>query len=460
MALKDVGVKLVVEGGNKFKNSMSKSESSIGKFGKAAKKYGKMAAVAIAAVGAAAIGGAIASVKAYAQMGDEVQKMALRTGFATEALSELRHAAEISGSSLSSLEKGVKKMAMSISDARDGLETYTREFDKIGISIVELDGLKPEEQFFKIAGAIGSLEDPTQRAASAQKLLGRAGTELLPLFAEGAEGIAVLRQEAHELGIVFDQEAANKAALLTDTLTKLRSTLDGIKFEIADGLLPVFQPFMESLTLSVKLIKDNIKGNERMAESLEQWTRAFGVFFAEEERAKNLAIKLDIEYQRAQAGLTNTYRELIEENSALITKYKILTSAQVESITNSYAEVDALNAKGEAATKAADKEIAALQAVASWYGKSGGAYGLGSKFGKFWEMAAGTSGRTTGMYQGLIEQGRPAEAAQMREIIGVPTQAQQGGSIEVPVILDGREIARAITGPLGDFVTSEQQLEP
>ena len=60
----------------------------------------RMAGMALSAMGGAIMGILGMSIKTFVQMGDEVQKMALRTGFATETLSELRHAAQISGASL------------------------------------------------------------------------------------------------------------------------------------------------------------------------------------------------------------------------------------------------------------------------------------------------------------------------------------------------------------------------
>ncbi|KKK73749.1 hypothetical protein LCGC14_2890710, partial [marine sediment metagenome] len=89
-------------------------------------KHKKAIGVAMVGMGVAAIGAAAASVKAFASMGDEVQKMAIRTGLSTEALSELRHAAEISGASLTTIEKGIKKMSKTIVDADEGMATYIR----------------------------------------------------------------------------------------------------------------------------------------------------------------------------------------------------------------------------------------------------------------------------------------------------------------------------------------------
>ena len=175
-------------------------------------------------------------VKNYVKAGDEVHKMALRTGFSTEKLSELRYASQIAGADIGALEKGVKRMAKTITDAGEGMATYIRSFKRIGIEVKELKGLSPEEQFDKIATAIANVEDPTIRAATAQDIFGRAGTQLLPLFETGAKGLEELKQKAHEMGIVFDQEAANKAARLADAQVTLKQAVSGLTIMIADQI--------------------------------------------------------------------------------------------------------------------------------------------------------------------------------------------------------------------------------
>ena len=65
---------------------------------------------------AAAIGGV--ALRAFMNTGDELDKMRQRTGFSVEALSELRHAADQSGSSIEDLEaKAMQNMARDASGA-------------------------------------------------------------------------------------------------------------------------------------------------------------------------------------------------------------------------------------------------------------------------------------------------------------------------------------------------------
>jgi len=224
----------------------------------------KKMGMAMTVAGGVIVGAIGLMVKKYATAGDEVHKMALRTGFATETLSELKYAAEISGGSLTSLEKGVKKMSKSLTDASIGLETYVRSFDRIGLSVEDLMALSPEEQFLKIAEGIAALESPTLRAATAQEIFGRAGTELLPLFAEGVDGMEALRQKAKDLGYSFDQEAADGAARLVDAQTTLKTAMSGLGISISQTLAPALSELIEGLSDTVAKVSDWIKEHPKL----------------------------------------------------------------------------------------------------------------------------------------------------------------------------------------------------
>jgi len=204
--------------------------------------------IAAVAAGTAALVVFTKMVKKYVEVGDMVHKMALRTGFAATTLSELAYAADISGADITMLEKGVKKMSKTIVDASYGLETYLRVFRSLGLEVDELLRMSPEEQFFKIGNAIAEMENDTLRTAAAVDVFGRSGTMLLPFFKEGAEGIAKLREEAHTLGIIFDEEAAAKAAKLKDAQTALKGSVQGLSIAILNDLIPVISDVVKQLT--------------------------------------------------------------------------------------------------------------------------------------------------------------------------------------------------------------------
>ena len=200
----------------------------------------------------------------FASVGDEVDKMRKRTGFSAETLSALSFAAEQSGASLQSLGKAVKTMARFVIDAARGLSTQVDMLELMGLTVADIQGLSPEDTFLKFANAIADLEDPLKRAAVAQVVFGRSGTELLPLLNEGREGIRALMEEARKLGLVFDNETAAEAAAVTDTMNRLRRVLRQIVFTVGSAVAPAFLDLAERIKRSIVPVLDWIKQNKQL----------------------------------------------------------------------------------------------------------------------------------------------------------------------------------------------------
>jgi hypothetical protein len=219
-------------------------------------------------MGGAITGIGIASVATFAKMGDEVQKMALRTGFSTETLSELRHAAELSGTSLQGLETGLRRMSKVIVDANDGMAESKDALDRMGVSTDELIGKSPEKQFEILTMGLANMKDETMRMATAQEVFGRAGTQLLPMLAGGAEGLAAMRKQAHELGVVFDQEAANRAADFNDSLTNLKGSMQGVAISIGGVLAPLLTDLADKMMGFVTKVSGWMKKNQGLTQTL------------------------------------------------------------------------------------------------------------------------------------------------------------------------------------------------
>ncbi len=236
---------------SKFSASIKTVQKQTKKLGSWVKKNSaqfKRMGIAATVAGTAALVVFTKMVKKYVEMGDMIHKMSIRTGFAAETLSELAFAADISGADITMLEKGVKKMAKTISDADRGMATYIDAFKAIGLEVKDLMDLSPEDQFMKIGLAIAELEHASLRTAAAVDIFGRAGTMLLPLFAEGSEGIKALGEEAHRVGIIFDKEMSAKAAKLADAQRTLKGSIQGVSIAILNDLIPVITDVTKGFT--------------------------------------------------------------------------------------------------------------------------------------------------------------------------------------------------------------------
>lgn len=215
----------------------------------------------------AALGGVITApfavaVRTFAKVGDDLEKMARRTGVSVEALSELGFAAQQSGTDLGTLERGIKTAQRNIIDLGRGLSTQKDAFDALGLSFEQLDGLSPERQFTTIAEALSKIEDPTERAARSMVIFGRAGQQLIPLLAGGERGIEALRQEARNLGLTIDTDTAQKAAAFTDALGRLRSQAKVAAVNVGAALAPAIIRLSRHLTVAGKAAIDFVKKNK------------------------------------------------------------------------------------------------------------------------------------------------------------------------------------------------------
>jgi len=214
----------------------------------------KGAGIGILAIGAAAVGAGVASVKSFADTGDMLQKMAIKTGISTEALSGLKYAADLSGTSLETVGTAIKGTANFLQALSQDSAASAATMKTLGLSVEQLQGLSPEDTFNILSEAIADVENPLTRAAVAQDVFGRSGLELLPMLASGREGLQAMKDEAADLGLIFSQDAANSAAAFNDNLTKLQGAVQGLMNEVAAALMPALMPLIDAFVLLVKAL--------------------------------------------------------------------------------------------------------------------------------------------------------------------------------------------------------------
>lgn len=207
---------------------------------------GTFAAAGGALLGGAmgALGGMTALAADFGATGAQLDDLSARSGMSVEALSELGYAAEQSGTNLEAVEKANKKLSKTITDAADGSQSAREGFAALGLSYAELAAMNPDQQFTAVANHLAGIEDPTRKAALAQELLGKSGTELVPMLGD----MQALREEAKALGLTVSGETASKAAVLDDSLASLKSVAKDTLFEIGGGLAP-------SITALVAVLK-------------------------------------------------------------------------------------------------------------------------------------------------------------------------------------------------------------
>lgn len=181
--------------------------------------------------GGAVVGGLLAATKAFASTGAAIDDLSRRTGLSAEAVSALAFAADQSGTSLTSLENGIRRMQRGITDG-------SAAFEELGLNVEEMRQWEPSEQFLRIADAISLVSDPTRKASLAMDVFGKSGTQLLPMFEGGADGLRDFAKQAERLGLIMSTEDARAAGELDDALAALWGTVKKLIVGVGAALAP------------------------------------------------------------------------------------------------------------------------------------------------------------------------------------------------------------------------------
>lgn len=183
-------------------------------------------------------------------------------GITAEAVQELGYAAGQSGGSSELLEVGFKRLSATMAEAQGGSKEARKAFKSLGIDMRDLKGETLDQNFEVIAEAFRKMPDGADKAAAAMKIFGKSGVELIPLLNEGQAGIVKLREEAHELGGVIDNQTAAALEDFGDQQDKVKFSIQGLKNEIVVALLPTLREmtagFLQWVKANRKIIAQRI----------------------------------------------------------------------------------------------------------------------------------------------------------------------------------------------------------
>lgn len=210
--------------------------------------------------GAAILGPLIGATAVFARSGDELNKMAQKTGISVEALSELRHAAKQSAVDFGQLRASIARQNKTVADAARGNKVAAEALARVGLSAQDLISHSPDKQLEMIAAGLTAIVNPTERAAAAMAIYGRSGTELLPLMADVTE----LRAEARALGLQMSSQDAQAATDFGDAWSRVQSSLGRVVEIVGAALAPTLTDVLNRVTPIVTWVIGWIDQNRQL----------------------------------------------------------------------------------------------------------------------------------------------------------------------------------------------------
>lgn len=191
---------------------------------------------------------------------DNAFKLATALHMPTEALMGLQAMAKKEANILpddfaTALDKFAKKLGEAASQAgpaRDAVEA-------LGLDAGKLSTMSLDKAFIAVGGAIHDLNNPLAQAMASTDLLGKAGQKLMPMFADGAQGITDAIAKAQDMGVAMTDFDAAKLAAAKDVIEEIGQRFEGIKNKLVIELAPVIQAVAEqvlALIPSASTMKD------------------------------------------------------------------------------------------------------------------------------------------------------------------------------------------------------------
>lgn len=224
---------------------------------KRAYKFGQNLGTAIrggAVIATAALTAVSVAVGQAIDRADEMRDLSIRTGIATEKLSEYAYAAKQTGTDIDGLARGLKLIAKNAAEAADAGSGKGKLFEALGVNVKDAQGnLKQLDQLLpEVADKFQSLEDGTTKAALAQELFGKSGAELIEFLNQGSAGIEEAGKKVDEFNSRIGTDFSAQADEFNDKLGDLKEIANGFANQIAAQLLPRMIELIDKLNATAK----------------------------------------------------------------------------------------------------------------------------------------------------------------------------------------------------------------
>ena len=222
--------------GNSVEKSTKGAEGSVGKFKtftNGAFKELKANAGMFAAGAGAAIGAfAAKAVMDFAKLGVSVGKFADATGLAAEDASRWIEVAGDIGIEAGTVEKAIGRLNRTIDPDK---------FRELGIAIAYTkDGATDVNgTLLNVIDRLNGMKDPAEKAALAQKLLGKGWQEMAELINQGSGALSKSLGEVSDAK-VFDAKEVARAREVRAAMDKLQDAVDDLVLTVGKELAPAF----------------------------------------------------------------------------------------------------------------------------------------------------------------------------------------------------------------------------
>ncbi len=228
-----------------FTSELQKSQKKAKNWSDSISKTMSIAAKATAGAAVAAAGSLALVYNQQAALIDQTAKFADRIGISTEALTQFRHASELTGVGAKNLDMSLQRMTRRIAEAATGSGEAAPALKQLGLDAQALGQMTPDQQLYTLADAFTQVESQSERVRLAFKLFDSEGVGMVNMLAGGSDGLRSMADEADRLGITLSRIDAAKVEMANDAMYKVGVTTTALKQEITTQLAPIVAALAE-----------------------------------------------------------------------------------------------------------------------------------------------------------------------------------------------------------------------
>jgi len=197
--------------------------------------------------------------QAAADANDEIFDLSVRFGMAAEEVSKWGFIAEQNGATVTDLGNAFKTLSKNAA-------TDTAAFAKWGLELRKSNGeVKTMDELFNEAiQHVAGIENNVLKAAAAQDLFGRSGSNMLQILSLNEDQLAAVGEKASDYGAIISEEAAVAGNRFNNELHATETSLGALKRVLGDEVLPEMENFIKA----VGEVANKIRSNENALKAM------------------------------------------------------------------------------------------------------------------------------------------------------------------------------------------------
>jgi len=135
------------------------------------------------------------------------------------------------------------KLSRAISQSQGQSEKARKTLAALGVSQAEIAKGDTANVLYDVADSFKNMDNAAQRTTAAQKLFGRSGIALLPILMKGRAGVKELLDQQKEAGNYISGKGVSDTKKLVEQQRELNRRYQGVKVQLGTALLPVMVQF-------------------------------------------------------------------------------------------------------------------------------------------------------------------------------------------------------------------------